>query len=854
MNASRWRQIEGLYHSALDRDPAERGGFLAETCGEDSELRREVESLLAQSGSVEALVDVSAWAAAGESASMHTALKPGEMLGPYRIVGLLGAGGMGEVYSAVDIRLSRKVAIKVCQERFSGRFEREARAISALNHLNICTLYDIGPNYLVTELVEGQTLGDLLQRAPSAGRCLEIARQVLDALAAAHLAGIVHRDLKPQNIMIRFDGYVKVLDFGLAKRIPAASEVSVGSEAPSDASVPGQILGTCSYMAPEQILGQSIDQRSDLFSLGTILYEMLAGQNPWRRSSTVDTLHAIVHDQPPPLEAKVAGRVELAPIVGRLLRKDPAERYPSAEAVLEVLPRRTAQPGEFAGRNAVARHTRRLRGRLLLVGVLATVALCLALWNSAKWRGRPAEPRAKPLQSLAVLPLENLSHDPEQEYFADGITFELITALAAKRGVRLVPRSSIAPYKGSKKPLLEIARELNVDAVVEGTVLRDHDRVRITVELIRATPEQHLWTQAYEGKLNEILTVRDTIAQDVTQVAWIEGSPHDQVLQAAPRVVNPDAYDAYLRGRFFVRVRTEENLQKSKEYFEKAIRYDSGYSPAWSALARSYELLGSFCVIPPREAYTGARAAAEKALEFDGNDAEALDALANVKTAYDWDWTGAEQLYKQAIALQPNDPELYNGYALHLAAVGRPLEGVAAARRAKELEPSYPGWDILAGWLSYVAHQYDQAERECLKSVAGAPDFSWGHVCLASIYLQTGRQEKTLPELRKALDLSGHAFEELAYVGHALGVTGDRAGAQKVLNELKDLSTKRHISEGYAAIVYVGMGDRDHALDCFEKAYRERAMHPWVYTDPRLDPIRAELRFRELMRRMGLAQ
>ncbi|MGO9257292.1 MAG: serine/threonine-protein kinase [Bryobacteraceae bacterium] len=329
MDSERWREIERLYHLALGQEPDRQNRFLEEACAGDAELRAEVESLLAQSGSLELLVDQAAWAAAGDLAT-STVLTPGARLGPYQILGLLGAGGMGKVYRGIDTRLGRGVAIKISAEQFTKRFEREARAISALNHPNICTLYDVGPSYLVTELVEGETLCDWLKRSPAVERSLEIAKQVLEALRAAHGAGIVHRDLKPQNIMVRFDGYVKVLDFGIAKRMPDASVPQTESTATADPTLPGQVLGTVAYMSPEQISGHDVDQRSDLFAFGIILHEMLAGQHPWPRTSSVDTMHAILHDDPPAMEAS---SVKLAALVRKLLRKSPAERYASAEAV-----------------------------------------------------------------------------------------------------------------------------------------------------------------------------------------------------------------------------------------------------------------------------------------------------------------------------------------------------------------------------------------------------------------------------------------------------------------------------------------------------------------------------------------
>jgi serine/threonine protein kinase len=322
MDPERWLQIKQLYNSALEQDPALRDVFLARACQNDADLRLQVESLLRQTGSTGELLGEFTWAGADALAVNEIALRPGETLGPYEIQGLLGTGGMAKVYMAVDTRLRRKVAVKVSQERFTGRFEREARAISALNHPNICTLYDVGPNYLVTELVEGETLRVLLKGTTLAERSLDIARQVLEALRAAHREGIIHRDLKPENIMVRFDGYVKVLDFGLAKWTTPGSAVHAKSTAT------GQMVGTLAYMSPEQILGQRVDPRSDLFALGIILYEMLAGQHPWPRTSPMDTLHAILHDDPPLIEATSPSGSELASIVQKLLCKNPEERYP----------------------------------------------------------------------------------------------------------------------------------------------------------------------------------------------------------------------------------------------------------------------------------------------------------------------------------------------------------------------------------------------------------------------------------------------------------------------------------------------------------------------------------------------
>ena len=681
MNPDRWRQIEHLYHSALGQEPTLRHAFLSDACRDDADLRREVESLLAQSGYTEELVDQTASAAANDLASKRTILDAGETLGPYKILELLGRGGMGEVYLAVDTRLHRKVAIKISQERFSGRFEREARAISALNHPNICTLYDVGPNYLVTELVEGETLSDLLKRAPSLERCLDIARQVLEALGAAHRAGIVHRDLKPQNIMVRFDGYVKVLDFGLAKRTPAAAGARIESTATIvDVTVLGQVLGTVAYMSPEQILGQEMDERSDLFAFGVILYEMLTGQHPWPRTSHVDIMHAILHDDPPEVDAASLGGVALAPVLQKLLRKKTAERYPSAEA-----------------------------------------------------------------------------------------TSEALTASAVR-----------------------------ASSVTKGT------------------------------------------------------SPQKSVLTGKARAVNAEAYEAYLKGRYCWERRNEQNLWKSKEYYEQAIEKDPCYAPAWAGLAASYNMLAAYGASPRAETYPRAVVAATRALDLDSKLAEAWATLARVKTEYEWDWAGAEEMYKRAIELNPNDGTAHQAFAVHLAAVGRPLEAVAEAQRAREVEPLSTSINANVGWFYYLSRQYGRAEEECRKLTEMEPNYSYGHEFLGSVYLQVGKQKEAIAQIRQAVVLSKHSVMELMYLGHALGVSGFRSQAQKVLKELKDLSGRRYVPPEYIAVVYEGLGDADATFQWFERAYQERSMHSWVYPDPRHDPIRSDSRFKHLMRRMGL--
>ena len=457
----------------------------------------------------------------------------------------------------------------------------------------------------------------------------------------------------------------------------------------------------------------------------------------------------------------------------------------------------------------------------------------------------------KPIHSLAVLPLENLSHDPEQEYFADGMTDDLITDLAKISALRVISRTSVMQYKGTKKSAPEIARELNVDAVLEGTIARDQDRVRITAQLISAEPEKHLWVEKYEASLSNVLTLQDDVANAVARAIEINVTPQERSLLAAPRAVNPEAYEAYLQGRYWGDRPSEENFTKSRMYFERAIEKDPGYALAWAGLGEAYEYLSALGVLPSQDGLPRARAAAEKALELDNSLVGPLVTLALVKMCYEWDWTGAERLSKQAIELSPNDGEAHHLYATYLAEMGRMDEAVAEAQRARDVEPLSPVYAANVIWKLYLARRYHEAELEGRRMSELYPPYVGGYI-LASVYLQTGRQREAVAILQKSVEESNHSVLELMYLGHALGVTGDRAGGHQVLKELLQMSQRRNVPPEYIAIVYEGLGERDHALEWFERAYKERSMNGWILPDQRLDAIRSDPKFKDIMRRMGL--
>jgi TolB-like protein/DNA-binding winged helix-turn-helix (wHTH) protein/Tfp pilus assembly protein PilF len=519
----------------------------------------------------------------------------------------------------------------------------------------------------------------------------------------------------------------------------------------------------------------------------------------------------------------------------------------SPKAGTASVPVPVSGPVAVSERVTVSKPARPMRFWLMIAAAVAVIAVIAGLARLSLRRN----PEVKPIRSLAVLPLENLSRDPEQEYFADGLTDDLITSLAKIRTLRVISRTSIMQYKGTKKSVPQIAQELNVDAVLEGTVARDRDQVRITTQLISAIPEKHLWAEKYEASLSNVLSVQDQVANEVARAIQINLTPQEQLQLTTPRVVNPDAYEDYLKGRYLGGFPDEENLIRSREYFERAIEMDPGYALAWAGLGTAYTRLANWGVLPSQDTRPRARAAAEKALELDGTLVEPLVTLADVKMNYEWDWAGTERLLKLAIELSPNDGEAHHVYATYLAEMGRTQEAVAEARRAREVEPLSIEYAVNVVWKLYLARRYQEAELENRRITEWYPQFT-GDYILASVYLQTGRQREAVALLQRGVAESNHSVLELMYLGHALGVSGHRAGAHRLLEEMQQISQRRNVPPEYIAIVYEGLGERDHALQWFERAYKERSMNGWILPDQRLDAIRSDPRFQDIMRRMRL--
>ena len=786
-------------------------------------------------------------------------LIPGTRLGPYEILAPLGVGGMGEVYRASDSRLGRDVAVKVVSNHMSGdpvvlsRFQREARVVASLSHPNIVALHDVGTEngvaFAVMELLEGEPLDRHIGRDGIPWRqALHIAASIAEALACAHDRGIVHRDLKPANIFVTQDGLVKVLDFGLAGRDP----FRVGSQVPTvpGETQPGVVLGTIGYMSPEQVRGEPAEPRSDIFSLGCVLYEMLSGRRPFEGGTAPEVQAAILRDEPKSVAD--AGRVpsEVSAVVQRCLEKRPEHRFQSARDLAFAL----RQNRQTAGTRAIESPAREPLTRRVAFALAATgvTVLTVGSWFSLHQRSAAA---GDGIRSLAVLPLSDLSPDRGQEYFADGMTEELTTRLAKMGTWRITSRTSVMGYRGTVKKIAVIARELGVDAIVEGSVIREGTRLRISAQLIDGRTDRHLWADSYEREMQSVLSLQNEIALAIARQVGLTLTPEaNEKLTAASRPVLPAAFEAYVRGRHAWDKRTEADLREAIRQFQSSIDADPTYAPAYAGLADSYGQLGYGSYVPPEESFPLARAAATRALELDPTLAEAHASLGYASMYYDWNFQKAEAEYRRAIDLNPNYAIARQWYAYLLTAAERSAqEAEGQIAKAKELDPLSVPINIDQ---AYILHYYERNE-EALRSVRLAlemnPKYSPGWFWLGRIYTSQGRYGEAESALQNIGPLRTWT-PAMAVLGYLYGKTGRTKEAVDILAEFDALRRSGRYASSYAiAIVYAGMDDREHALSSLEAAYGERSHWlVWLKRDPRWDQIRHDARFQALVRRIGL--
>jgi serine/threonine protein kinase/Tfp pilus assembly protein PilF len=772
----------------------------------------------------------------------------GKTISHYKILEKLGEGGMGVVYKAQDTKLDRIVALKflpkhlLCDEEAKTRFEHEAKAASALNHPNITTIHEIdeaeGECYICMEYIEGKSIKEMIkQKMFSIEEILNISIQTAEGLNVAHKKGIVHRDIKSDNIMLTEEGLVKIMDFGLAKLKGVSKLTKTGTT-----------LGTMQYMSPEQAQGIEVDQRSDIFSFGVVLYEMITSQLPFKGEHEAAIIYSIINETPEPLARYKANVPEgLQRIVDKAMEKNRDERYQHVDemmADLKYLKKRLETTTPIQER----RKPKRLMKVPIYVYVSVTILIAILILSKLYFFAS----REVPINSIAVLPFQNLSADPEQEYFSDGITEALISELSKIKALRVISRTSVMRFKKTEKSLPEIAHDLNVDAVVEGSVQRVQDDVRITAQLIKAEPEKHLWASDFTKKFKDILILQSEVAQAIAREIKITVTPEEQQQLATYRTVNPEAHELYLKGMYFVNKFSPPDVEKGFKYFEEAIHKDPNYALAYTGMAKGYDYLVSI-TMPPKEAWPKVDSLARKALSLDKTLADAYLLIAEVKAVYEWDWKGAEEYYKRAIELNPNHATAHAWYAMYLLAMKRLDEALREAKHAKELDPLSFDINWMMSYVFLYTGQYDSAITLAKEVLKLDSTFVLAYNILGESYLLKKMYNEAIPQFRKSIAL-GFRYS-LSSLAHAYAETGKETEAQKILNDLLEESKRRYVDPFDFAVVYFALGEQDKAIEYLEKAYEYRSvMLPYIRTFPEWEDYSKDPRVVALLKKMGLEE
>ena len=752
-------------------------------------------------------------------------LAPGVKLGPYEVLSPLGAGGMGEVYRARDTRLGRDVAVKVLPEGLAGnadalaRFQTEARAVAALSHPNILAIFDLGRHdgidYAVMELLQGSSLRDALDSGPlPQERTIDFALQIAKGLCAAHEKGIVHRDLKPENVFVTREGDVKILDFGLAKRTEhAASEEGTNAPTESRRTSPGTVMGTVAYMSPEQVRGEPLDPRSDIFSFGTVLYEMLTGRKAFARDSAAETMAAILMKEPPDLSGSgVSVSPAMAVILHHCLEKNVQRRYQTARDLL---------------------------------------------FNLQQFGSGAAEaPTSGGSPSVAVLPFLNFSADAESEFFADGMTEDVIANLANIRSMKVISRTSVMPFKKRDKSLREIGAILGAASILDGSIRRAGNRVRIVAQLVDARTDEHLWADTYDRDLTDIFAIQTDVAMQIAAALKAELSPDEVERIEKKPTHDPHAYQLYLQGRHAFHRNTGSDYRRALVYLEQAVAEAPDLAVGYVAIAQLYievSAQGLGDIATSAVALNFAKNAVEKALRLDDSLGDAHSIAATVKFMRDYDWTGAEREFQLALSLAPGSGDVYDLYGWMCSALGRHDDAIRLVTRAKELDPLAHASDLATELLR--AGRYSEALDEARRLLEFEPSLTRAHSLMGWSNVLLGRYEEGLPALERAVALSGGAAMFESQLGQAYAMAGQEKRAREILGNLHALAEKGYVSPYHLAYVHTGLGEKDTAMDWLEKAYDERAgaiygiKGSFLFKD-----LHGHPRFQALLTKMNLAR